>query len=258
MYVIRRPVPFLLSLDFWSKSVIIAHMKSANVEPAKKGILKSEKQGVFDQRSKVAIYARVSTADQASIPAQLAACRSFCLRQGWDIAQEVSDVASGAKRRALREALLAKAYRGEVQAIVVTRLDRWGRSTEDLLSTLAELQARGIKLVSLGESLDTSTPSGKLFVTVMAAVCEFERNLLRERVRDGIAAARKRGVKLGRPSKHLDKADSVRELAAQGQTALQISRDLEMDRSAVRRILAKRATAALCWTTRGYSSAPSS
>src|SRR5713101_6767659 len=110
---------------------------------------------------RVGLYARVSTHDQQTLPLQLAAMRDYVKRRGWFAALEVQDVGSGASLRQKREDLLAAARRRELDVVVVWRLDRWGRSLVDLVTTLQELAALEVGFVSLSEALDMTTPSGR-------------------------------------------------------------------------------------------------
>jgi DNA invertase Pin-like site-specific DNA recombinase len=120
---------------------------------------------------------------------QLAAMREYAKRRGWKIAIEEKEVGSGAKTRPKREELLRAARRREVDAIVVWRLDRWGRSLLDLIATLQELHAVGVGFVSLTEALDMTTPGGRALAGMLAVFAEFERDILRDRVKAGIAQA---------------------------------------------------------------------
>ena len=134
---------------------------------------------------RVAIYARVSTHDQQTLPMQLEAMRAYGERKGWQIALTVEEVGSGAKTRPRREELLRAARRMEIDVIVVWRLDRWGRSLVDLIATLEELTALKVGFVSLSEALDLTTPSGRAFAGMLAVFAEFERDILRDRVKAG-------------------------------------------------------------------------
>jgi putative DNA-invertase from lambdoid prophage Rac len=146
------------------------------------------------------IYARVSTNDQQTIPLQIRALREYAVRRGWTIALQVKEVGSGASERQLREKLLDAARRREIDVVLVWRLDRWGRSVADLLSTLQELDHLGVGFVSLTEALDLTTPAGRAMAALLAVFAEFEREILRERVRAGLAHARRNGKKLDGPS----------------------------------------------------------
>src|SRR5947209_1578914 len=111
--------------------------------------------------------------------------------RGWDLVGQVKDVGSGAKERPGREGLLKAARRRELDAVVVWRLDRWGRSLPDLVVTLRDLTELGVGFVSLTEALDLTTPTGRAMTGMLAVFAEFEREILRERVRAGLAQARK-------------------------------------------------------------------
>jgi putative DNA-invertase from lambdoid prophage Rac len=115
------------------------------------------------------------------------------------VALEEKEVGSGAKTRPKREELLRAARRREVDAILVWRLDRWGRSLLDLIGTLQELYAVGVGFVSPTEALDMTTPAGRALAGTLAVFAEFERDILRDRVKAGIAQARKEGRPHGRP-----------------------------------------------------------
>src|SRR5271165_2845645 len=110
---------------------------------------------------RVGIYARVSTHEQQTLPLQLTALRKYARARKWKIVLEIEDVESGAKDRKKREKLLEAARRREVDAVLVWKLDRWGRSVTDLLSTLQELELLGVGFVSLTEALDLTTPTGR-------------------------------------------------------------------------------------------------
>ena len=172
---------------------------------AKQASTKANSPKVFGQARKPAkmfragLYARVSTNDQQTIPLQIRALREYAVRRGWTIAMQVKEVGSGASQRQLREKFLDAARRREVDVVLVWRLDRWGRSVADLLATLQELQHLGVGFVSLTEALDLTTPAGRAMAGLLAVFAEFERDILRERVRAGLAHARQNGKKLGRP-----------------------------------------------------------
>src|SRR5271170_1089453 len=149
---------------------------------------------------KAAIYTRVSTADQ-NVGMQLDELRTYCERRGFEVADEYVDSAvSGAKEsRPALNRLLADARRRRFDAVLVYRYDRFARSLRQLVNALGEFDALGIHFISLHEGVDTSTPSGRLVFGIFASIAEFERELIRSRVRSGIAAARIRGKRIGRP-----------------------------------------------------------
>jgi putative DNA-invertase from lambdoid prophage Rac len=183
------------------------------------------------------LYARVSTTDQQTIPLQVRALREYAARRGWAIALQVKEVGSGASRRELREKLLDAARRREIDVVLVWRLDRWGRSVADLLATLQELDHLGVGFVSLTEALDLTTPSGRAMAALLAVFAEFEREILRERVRAGLAHARLNGKRLGRPETVARYAAEIRKLHHSGVSKSEIARRLQVGRTSVRRIL---------------------
>ena len=183
------------------------------------------------------LYARVSTNDQHTIPLQIRALRDYAVRRGWTIALQVKEVGSGAAQRQLRENMLEAARRREIDVVLVWRLDRWGRSVADLLATLQELEHLGVGFVSLTEALDLTTPTGRAMAGLLAVFAEFEREILRERVRAGLAHARQNGKRLGRPITAGLHAEPVRELHRAGVSKSEIARRLQIGRTSVRRIL---------------------
>src|SRR5882724_2285488 len=141
---------------------------------------------------------------------QSRAMGEYVARRGWTIAVQVREVGSGAAQREAREKLLDAARRREIDIVVVWRLDRWGRSVTDLLATLQELEHLGVGFVSLTEALDLTTPSGRAMAGLLVVFAEFEREILRERVRAGLAHARQSGKKLGRPPTVARHASEIR------------------------------------------------
>jgi DNA invertase Pin-like site-specific DNA recombinase len=186
----------------------------------------------------VAIYCRVSTADQ-TCARQERDLRAFAKKAGYKIVGVYKETASGAKDdRAERKKVLALAQARKVEVILVTELTRWGRSMIDLFQTLKDLQAWEVSLVAqTGVQFDLRTAQGKLIASLMAALAEFERDLLRERVRSGIAAARKRGVVFGRQPGQRVKADRhaprVLKLVEAGQSYREISHRLGISKNTV-------------------------
>ena len=212
--------------------------------PAKQASKKAQSPKVFGQRRKhpkmfrVGLYARVSTFDQHTIPLQIRALREYAAQRGWTIALQVKEVGSGAAQRQLREKLLDAARRREIDVVLVWRLDRWGRSVADLLATLQELEHLGVGFVSLTEALDLTTPAGRAMAALLAVFAEFEREILRERVRAGLAHARQNGQRLGRPPSAALQTGQVRKLYRAGVSKAEIARRLQIGRTSVRRILA--------------------
>ena len=208
------------------------------------GIRKSGR--VFGQGQKTAkivragLYARVSTQDQQTLPMQNRAMRDYAARRGWTIAMQMKEVGSGATQRQRREELMLAARRREIDVVVVWRLDRWGRSVTDLLATMQELEHLGVGFVSLTEALDLTTPAGRAMAGLLAVFASFEREILGERVRAGLAHARLNGKRLGRPATATMHADRVCKLRRSGLSKSEIARRLNIGRTSVRRILDER------------------
>ena len=154
---------------------------------------------------------------------------------------------SGAKeRRPELDRLLAECRKRRVDAVVVYRYDRFARSLRQLVNALCEFDALRIQFVSLHEGVDTSTPNGRLVFGIFASIAEFERELIRDRVRSGMAAARARGARIGRPRKPVD-ADKVAELRAQGASWRMIARELGVGVGTVRNCGQKSQRVARLW-----------
>jgi len=217
--------------------------------PVKQGSGSRKSGKVFGQGQKnakmvrAALYARVSTQDQQTLPMQNRAMREYAARRGWAIAMQVKEVGSGALQRQRREKLIEAARRREIDVVLVWRLDRWGRSVTDLLATLQELEHLGVGFVSLTEALDLTTPAGRAMAALLAVFAAFEREILGERVRAGLAHARQNGKRLGRPLTAALHADQVRKLGRVGMSKSEIARRLNIGRTSVRRILNNRTQA---------------
>src|SRR5438105_2172137 len=211
--------------------------------PIKRASPKAKSNNVFGQARRPAkmfragLYARVSTNDQQTLAMQNRAMRDYAIRRGWTIALQVREVNSGAARGKAREKVLECARRREIDVVLVWRLDRWGRSVTDLLATLQELEHLGVGFVSLTEALDLTTPAGRAMAGLLAVFAEFEREILRERVRAGLAQARQNGKRLGRPLTAARKADQIRKLYRASVSKAEIARRLQIGRTSVRRIL---------------------
>lgn len=188
-------------------------------------------------RCRVARYIRVSRSDQR--PAlQADETAQFIDRRGWVLVDTfVDEGVSGAKaHRPALDRLLAAARRGEFDVLVVWRSDRLFRSLRHMVNTLAELGALGVEFVSATEPFDTTTPQGQLLMHMVAAFAEFERGVLRERTKAGIAAARRRGARVGRPRVNVD-VDRVCGMRAAGLSVRRIARELNIGSSTVHRLL---------------------
>ncbi len=205
--------------------------------PRKQAFPKPDSNQVFGHPLRVGLYARVSTYDQKTLPLQIRAMREYAGKRNWTIAQQIKEVGSGASQRDLRETLIAHARRREIDVVLVWRLDRWSRSVADLLATLQELQQLGVGFVSLTEALDLTTPTGRAMAGLLAVFAEFEREILRERVRAGLAHARQQGKRLGRPPSASHQAAQVRTLFRDGLSKSEVARRLNIGRTSVRRIL---------------------
>lgn len=187
---------------------------------------------------KAALYCRVSTADQ-SCERQERDLMAYAARCGYEVVGVWKETMPGLKNyRTERKKVLDLAQARQIDVILVTELTRWGRSTIDLVHTLQDLQAYGVSLMAPnGMQFDLATAQGKFFASVMAALAEFERDLMRERVRSGIAAAKARGKVFGRQPGQRIKADKlapkVLELVAAGRSYRKIGRELNISKNTV-------------------------
>lgn len=185
-----------------------------------------------------AIYCRVSTNDQ-SCERQEYDLRAYANRCGYDVVGVWKETASGSKdERLQRKYLMTMAQSREIDAILVTELTRWGRSTVDLVQSLQDLGHFGVSMVAqTGLQFDLSTSQGKLMASVMSALAEFEGDLLRERVRSGVAAAQARGVVFGRRPGQRTKSDrlapKVLELVSAGHSYRQVGRLVNLSKNTV-------------------------
>jgi len=184
------------------------------------------------------LYARVSADDQQRLPMQLRTLREYAARRGWTIATRVREIGSGSGMRQAREQLMGAARRREIDVVLGWRLDRQGRSVTDLLATLEELEHLGVGFVSLTEALDLTTPAGRAMAGLLAIFAEFEREILRECRRAGLAQARLNGKHLGRPLTPRLHGAEIRKLHRAGVAKAEIARRLSIGRTSVRRILA--------------------
>ena len=186
---------------------------------------------------RVAIYARVSTTNHGQDASmQTRELREYCQRRVWEIEGEYVDAGvSGAKeRRPQLDALLIACRKRRVDAVVVYRYDRFARSLRQLVNALEEFRSLGIEFISLHEGVDTSTPNGRLVFGIFASIAEFERELIRDRVKSGIAAARSKGKRLGRPTVSVD-ATRIAALRDSGATWRTITRELGLSAGTVKR-----------------------
>lgn len=186
----------------------------------------------------VAIYARVST-DKQKVDMQLLELRDFVKRSHWRVFREFIDqgyTGADTKRPAFLE-MMDAAHKRKFDILLVWKLDRLSRSLKDLINTLDELGHLGIDFVSYENNLDTSTPTGKLVFQIIGAVAEFEKDIIRERVVAGLANARQKGKRLGRPPVSpalLEKAFNMRK---EGASFRQIGKTLGVDEGTIRKRL---------------------
>ena len=191
---------------------------------------------------RAALYCRVSTSDQ-SCARQERDLAAFAEHAGYEVVGTYKETGSGVKLdRAERRKVLALAQARHIDAVLVTELSRWGRSTTDLLATLKELEARRVSLVALnGMAFDLTTPHGRMMATLLAGIAEFERELTQERIRSGIAAAKARGKRLGRQPGQRPKSDrlapKVLALVAQGRSYRLIGREVGLSKNTVAEII---------------------
>lgn len=174
-----------------------------------------------------ALYARVSTLNGQDPELQLRELREFAVRRGWEIAGEYVDqgVSGSKESRPQLNRLLADARKRRFDVIAVWKLDRFGRSLKHLVMTLADLESLGIAFVSLRDSFDLSTPSGRLLFQLVGAMAEFERALIQERVRAGLKNAKAKGRKLGRPRIAI-RRDQIESLRQEGLSWEAIAKEL--------------------------------
>jgi DNA invertase Pin-like site-specific DNA recombinase len=186
--------------------------------------------------------------DDQSCARQERDLRAYAKRAGHRVVGVFKETASGAKNdRTERNKVLAFAQARQIEAILVTELSRWGRSTQDLVQTLDDLHLWKVSvLAQTGLSYDLSTASGKLMRTIMAGLAEFERDLIRERVKSGLAAARARGVALGRQLGHRPSDKKARRVLAmhrEGMSYRLIGRNVGLSKNTVMEIVRRGAAA---------------
>ena len=188
---------------------------------------------------KAALYLRVSTNKQ-STELQRRELVEACERNGWEIVAEFADEGiSGSKGRDKRpglNSLMKGVVRREFQIVMVWSLDRMGRSLIDLVNILAELDAKNVGFYSHKQALDTTTPSGRLMFSIVGAMAEYEKSIIKERVVAGLEAAKAKGKKLGRPSKAKEKTPEIIKLRQEGWGFTRIAKALSLGGGTVQRI----------------------
>ena len=175
--------------------------------------------------ARVPLYARVSTLNGQDPEMQLSELREYASRRGWSITREYVDqgVSGSKESRPELNQLMADAHRRKFDAVLVWKIDRFGRSLKHLVNALADLCAYGVAFISFRDNLDLSTPSGRLMFQIIGAMAEFERSLIQERVRAGLRNARAKGKKFGRPRADVD-SDRVVALRSDGLSWSQVCR----------------------------------
>lgn len=203
-------------------------------------MIEHHKTGERSRSERTALYARVSTAHGQDPETQLLELRRYATARGWEVVEEFVDQGiSGAKdsRPALNR-LMDAARKRRIDRLLVARFDRFGRSVRHLILALEEFRNLGVEFTSLADNVDTGTPMGKMAFTLVAAVAEFERELIRERVMAGLRRARAQGKRLGRPRKAVDAA-KVRDLRRRGMSLRQIAKEAGTTKDAVARTLSQ-------------------
>lgn len=186
---------------------------------------------------RVALYARVSTKDQNTVPMQMKSMKALVRQREWKVTMAVKEIASGASTRPERDAILDAARAGRIDAVVVWKIDRWGRSLSDLVSTLKELTELGVSFVSITEFFDLGTSTGRAMAGMLSVFSEFERDMIRERIKAGISQAKAKGKPHGRPRTARKHEAKIKRLYAEGHTKSAIARKLKIGRTSVIRIL---------------------
>ncbi len=188
---------------------------------------------------RAALYLRVST-DGQTVDNQRLALEAVCEQRGWQVVEVYADNGvSGAKGRKQRpglDALLKDASRGRYSVVLAWALDRLGRSLLDLLDTLSELESAGVALVLHQQAIDTTTPAGRMFFQVTGAFAEFERAMIRSRVKAGLDRAKARGVRLGRPRTGAKIEAAIRSRLSRGEGVKKIAKAIGVGNGTVSRI----------------------
>lgn len=187
-----------------------------------------------------ALYARVSTESRQAtgLEAQVRALKAYAKAQGIANFKLFTDEVSGRHaRRPGLDKMMAAVERGEITAVVVYSLSRFSRSVTHLLESLDQLNHCKVSFVSLTEALDTSTPTGRAVITIISAISQLERELIVERVKNGLANAKAKGVRLGAPKRHADKLQLIQHLAKQSLSHREIAKLAKCSQSTVSRAL---------------------
>jgi DNA invertase Pin-like site-specific DNA recombinase len=189
---------------------------------------------------RAALYARVSTTNGQSPEMQLRELSEYCQRRNFQVAGEYVDsgISGSKEHRPQLDRLMAACRKRKVDAVIVYRYDRFARSLRQLVNALEEFRALGVDFISLHEGVDTSTPNGRLVFGIFASIAEFERELIRERVRSSLANAKAKGVHLGRPkTKAQCTTEAAYHLRQQGLSLRQIAKQLDCSNPYVHKLL---------------------
>jgi DNA invertase Pin-like site-specific DNA recombinase len=189
---------------------------------------------------RAALYARISTLNHGQDPeVQLRELREFCHQRGFTLAQEYVDrgICGSREQRPALDKLIADCRKRIVDAVVVYRYDRFARSLRQLVNALDEFRSLGIDFISIHEGVDTSTPNGRLVFGIFASIAEFERELIRDRVRSGLAAAKAKGKRVGRPRVAVD-VRRIASLRCQGRSWAEVSRETGISKGTAQRAIA--------------------
>src|ERR1017187_200298 len=200
----------------------------------------STKQSSSKRPIRAALYARISTLNHGQDPeVQLRELREFCQRRGFAIAHEYVDrgISGSREKRPALDKLIADCRKRLVDAVVVYRYDRFARSLRQLVNSLEEFRALDIEFISIHEGVDTSTPNGRLIFGIFASIAEFERELIRDRVRSGLAAAKAKGKRIGRPKVAVDVL-KIASLRRQGRSWAGITRENGISKGTSQRAIA--------------------
>ena len=197
----------------------------------------TSKQSSTKPALRAALYARISTLNHGQDPeVQLRELREFCQRRGFAIAHEYVDkgISGSREKRPALDKLLADCSKRRIDAVVVYRYDRFARSLRQLVNALEEFRSLGIDFISIHEGVDTSTPNGRLVFGIFASIAEFERELIRDRVRSGLAAAKAKGKRVGRPRVAVD-VRRIASLRRQGRSWAEITRETGISKGTAQR-----------------------
>ncbi len=198
------------------------------------------KQSSTKPAIRAAVYARISTLNHHQDPeVQLGEIREYCQRRGFIVAREYVDkgISGSRERRPALDKLLADCRKRLVDAVVVYRYDRFARSLRQLVNALEEFRSLGIDFISIHEGVDTSTPNGRLVFGIFASIAEFERELIRDRVRSGLAAAKAKGKHVGRPRLAVD-VRRIASLRREGHSWAEITRETGISKGTAQRVIA--------------------